>query len=193
MTDDGWKIIDHSPNVALAHARHWAVAVRAQAARVVEGSGSLQQIPDAFLLIIAVRNVRRAADMALGQLTSTAAKEQLREALDDFAARLPEVVAARDVLEHFDDYSLDVGNLQQPTIRKRRQRAADEDLAQQYRVEFEHVDNDPQRPRIRIGPYTLELAEAGHAASMVVYEIWAAVMTEEGKPVSRQAIAALLL
>ncbi len=191
MTDDEWKIIDHSVNVALAHAWQWAVAVRAQVARVVEGSGSLQQIPDAFLLIIAVRNVRRAADMALRHLTNTAAKDQLREALNDFEAALPGVVNARDVLEHFDDYSLGVGNLQQPTTRKQ-QRAADEELAQQYRIEFEHIDNDRQRPRIRIGPHLLDLDAAGRAASLLVYEVWAAVMTDEGRPVSRQAIAAFL-
>jgi hypothetical protein len=75
--------------------------------------------------------------------------------------------------------------------RRRQQRVADEQLAQQYRIDFEHVD-DPKRPRIRIGPHTIDLTEAGRAASLLVYEVWAATMTDQGKPVSRQAIAAFL-
>jgi len=167
-------MIDHGPNVALTHAYLWAVAVRAQVQRVVEGNGSPQRTPDAFLLVIAARNVRRAACMALAHLTGTGAREQLREALDHFDTTLPDLEDARNVLEHFDEYTRGVGHRQQrPTI-KPGQRAADEPLAQQYRVGFEHVGDDPRRRRIRIGPHAIELTEAGRAASQLVQEIRAA-------------------
>jgi hypothetical protein len=89
MEDRDWRLIDHSTNVAMAHAWQWALAVRAQAGRVSDGGRSLQQIPDAYLLVISLRNVRRAADMAWAHLTDTAAKGQLREALGDFDDAVP--------------------------------------------------------------------------------------------------------
>lgn len=184
-------MIEHSANVAMSHAWSWAVAVRAQAARIVDGCGTFQEVPDAMMMIGAVRNVRRAAAMALQHLSTDVARVQLQEALDDFDAALPGISAARNVIEHFDEYSVGVGHLQQPEVSSRL-RSPDEQLAQQYRIYIDHADKDPQHPLIRIGPFVIDLAEAGPAASRLVHEIWAANMTDEGKPVSRQVIGAFL-
>ncbi|MPZ88958.1 MAG: hypothetical protein GEU81_12970 [Nitriliruptorales bacterium] len=124
-------------------------------------------------------------------LTTVAAREQLSEALEDFDAALPGVSRARDVLEHFDAYTRGVGDLQQPNV-GRRGRAPDERLARQYRIDFDHIDDDVGWPRLHIGPYPIDLTEAGRAASRLVDEIWAAAKTDEGEPVSRQALAAFL-
>lgn len=175
----------------MAHAWSWAVAVRAQATRIVEGCGTFQEVPDAMMMIGAIRNVRRAADMALNHLRTDPARTQLQEALDDFDAALPGVNNARNVIEHFDEYSRGIGRLQQPAVSVY-QRAANEQYAQDYRIQIEHVDNDPNHPQIRIGPYVIDLADAGVAASRLVHEIWAANMTDEGKPVSRQDVASFL-
>jgi hypothetical protein len=55
-----------------------------------------------------------------------------------------------------------------------------------------HIDHDPNRPRLTVGPYAIALPEAAHGASVLIVELWAAIKTDDGEPVSRQAIAALL-
>ncbi|MEQ7129471.1 hypothetical protein ABN034_33780 [Actinopolymorpha sp. B11F2] len=151
-----------------------------QSTRVVEGCGRHSEVPDAYLLVLALRNVRRAADMALRHLVTAKARDQLRAALDEFETRLPGAKEARDVIEHFDDYSGGVGDQQQPAIRQRDSRVPDEQLAQQYRIDFEHVVNDPARSLLHVGPHIVDLTAAGRAASQLVHEMWLAAKTEDG-------------
>jgi hypothetical protein len=108
VTDDEWRMIDHSPNVALAIAWQWSIAVGAQAARVRDGA-AVGRIPDAYLLVLAVRHVRCAADMAMRYFTTAAGRDQLRNAVDNFDAELPGVKEIRDILERCDDYARGVG------------------------------------------------------------------------------------
>jgi hypothetical protein len=116
---------------------------------VVEGCGTHNEAPDAFLLVMCARDVRRAAEMARKHVATDAARGQLGEALDDFDRALPGVENARDVLEHFDEYTRGAGDLQQPG--ERRPRTPGEELALCYQIGFEHIDNDPARPNWSLG------------------------------------------
>lgn len=87
-------------------------------------------------------------------------------------------------------YTRGVGHLQQPGL-KSRKRAPSEELARRFRVDFDWIDNDPQRPRLRVGPYEIKLVEAAQAARLLPFEIRAAIKVEEADPVSREAVAAL--
>jgi hypothetical protein len=62
------------------------------------------------------------------------------------------------VLEHFDEYTRGAGRLQQPTVKRARDRVADEALAQQFRITFDYIDREAKQPRIHIGPYSIDLA-----------------------------------
>lgn len=190
-TDDGddWRMTEHSPNVAMGMAGLWADTARMQVARVLDPTPQpFATVADAYQAVFAIRRVRRAAGMALEYLTDTAAKAQLREALDDFDRELPHVTAMRDALEHFDEYTRGIGNHQQPDV-KRAKRLADEALAEQYRAEIAYLDDDRERPMLCVGPPSVDLVGASTLASMLKYEIWAAIRTEEGKPVSREWLA----
>jgi hypothetical protein len=184
-------MVDHGSNIAMATAWQWANAARAQMRRVYAANGGPHQVTDSHMLLVAVRNVRRAASMAVEQLATVAAQEQLRAALDDFDAAVPGSGDARNVLEHFDEYSLGIGQLQQPGVKKQ-MRVPNEQLAQQYRVSFEYIDNDVERLCLHVGPVAIDINKAAHAASRLVYEIWAAVKTDEGDRVTRQAVDNLL-
>jgi hypothetical protein len=159
--------------------------------RVYAANGGSLRVTDASILLVALRNVRRATDMAIEHIASSPAKGQLREALNDFDAELPGSRDARNVLEHFDEYSLGIGDLQQPNVKKKL-RVPNEQLAQQYRISFEFIDGDTKRLRLIVGPIDVDLNKTARAASALVYEIWAAVNTDQGNSVSRQAVANLL-
>ncbi len=183
-------MIDHSPNAAMGHAWQSARTARAQVARVINAIDGMTQVPDAHQAVCAIRNVRRAAAMALEHLTDAAAKDQLREALADFDRAYPNVCEARNVLEHFEDYSRGVGHLQQPELQAWK-RQPNEQLARRFRVGFDWIDDDPHRPRVSVGPYEIDLPKAASAASLLPFEIWAAIKVQEGDPVPREFVAAL--
>ncbi|HEX2038098.1 MAG TPA: hypothetical protein VHF47_00020 [Acidimicrobiales bacterium] len=78
----------------------WALAVEVERERVTDRSGGqFQNELDARLLVLAIRNVIRAVGWA-GKYEPAAVKR----ALADFVVRVPNAVAVRDILEHFDEY-----------------------------------------------------------------------------------------
>jgi hypothetical protein len=177
MANDEWQLIDHSVNVGLTTAWQWSVAVHAQAERVANGSGA-RRVPDAYLLVLAVRNVRRAAEMVKNTVRTTGASVQMSAALERFDNALPGITKIRDVLEHFDDYARGVGNDQQPGVKKG-QRVPDEQLAMSYTINFESVSPDPRQFRIRIGTHVVELTQAPLAARNLVRDIHSTLTAEE--------------
>ncbi len=78
-----------------------APGVRLQLERF-RGSG---RVSDAYLLVIALRNVLRAARLAREELITDAGRAALDQAITAFEETLPGVQSARDVLEHFDEYA----------------------------------------------------------------------------------------
>ena len=118
------------------------------------------------------------------------AKEQLAEALADFDLALPGITDARNVVEHFDEYSIGTGQLQRAQLRDEPSLTPGE-LADIFAVRFDWTDSDERRPQLRVGQHVIEIGRAGDAASLLVDEIWAALKTEEGTPTSRSAAWAI--
>lgn len=87
----------------------WALAAELQRDRVVNRSaGRFVNQVDATLLAVAIRNVVRAAEWA-----KRFDAARVSAALGVFDSRVPNAVAVRNMLEHFDKYERGQGNLQQ--------------------------------------------------------------------------------
>jgi hypothetical protein len=110
-----------------------------------------------------------------------------------FEESLPGVKDARNVLDHFDEYTQGIGNLQQPHVKQRHMRRPDEQAAQEYRIDFDYADAPASfdRPRLHVGRHVIEIAAAGQAATRLTNEIWAAGKHAEGTPVPRAFLAAI--
>jgi len=68
---------------------------------------------DAALMLLALRNVERAARWTISELSQVSdADHDTDDLLAQFHAYLPGLVDARDALEHFDEYAVGKGRLQ---------------------------------------------------------------------------------
>jgi hypothetical protein len=99
---------------AWSHAYMWATNVQRLADRLLDTTNAtmVERIGDGAALTLAVRNVLRAAEMA-HDLADGDKAEKMAAAIDDFKRALPDVVKARNVLEHFDEYTVGQGWMQQ--------------------------------------------------------------------------------
>jgi hypothetical protein len=93
----------------VGHLRIWHEAVATQRDRLVApdpGSTTLRQ-SDAFLFLLALRNLARAVDAVARRLGGRRAAE----AFIEFTTRVPRWKDIRDLIEHFDAYEAAEGNL----------------------------------------------------------------------------------
>lgn len=111
-------------------------------------TANTEREPLALMLALALRNLSRAAEMAVHYL-SGAKRAGLQEQIDIFNRALPDLVHARDMLEHFDEYAAGTG---------RRQRQ-DADLI--YEVAVSHNDASWI---LCVGPHRIDIANARAAA-----------------------------
>jgi hypothetical protein len=161
-------------NLALGHAWLWAKASEVPAAGLLgHGSG----LPDALLLLVALRTVRRAAIMAETSLQKPEAQRLLGDALAKFDAALPGVKAARDIIEHLDEYTIGEG-LEQKKLRKATPTLTAAELAARYAPRLEGTYNEPI---VRVGPYSIEAAKVPGAAGSLFEGIRAAARAEDGR------------
>jgi hypothetical protein len=102
-------------NEALAHLATWEHAVRNQANRVLGAAPDshlgVNIKADGYLLVLALRNVLRAAKLVL-VVAPPSAIRAISAAISAFEADVAGAKDARDVLEHFDEYLRGKGNLQ---------------------------------------------------------------------------------
>lgn len=102
---------------AATHAYLYAGAVKHQAWQLLQPDSAENEVPadladlrsaarqsHALMLMLALRNVLRAAEMA-EKYADRPERQNLRAAVARFKNRLPDLVRARGVLEHFDEYS----------------------------------------------------------------------------------------
>ncbi len=155
--------------VALGHAWESSQAVRLQLERF-RGSG---RVSDAYLLVIALRNVLRAARLAREELITDAGRAALDQAITTFEETLPGVQSARDVLEHFDEYARGRGGI-----------GEDRGTLGPYPVTIAGSgDRDeggwPERLVLHIGPHPVDLTAAPQAAAALVHAIHLAARAEE--------------
>lgn len=190
MIENEWRHTDHGLNMALTLAYE---SVRDLAAHVEEaGRPGSRQIGAARDVVHKASRVLQYAEMGKRYLTTTEARRQLGKATKDFHASAPGVVNARDIHEHGDEYSQGRGNLQRKEKKRRdpagTEEGLDEVLAREYRPDVEYVDGDPMRLRLHVGRETLDVDQVAQAAARLVHELYAAARTDEGEPVSRQAV-----
>lgn len=89
------------------HVYRWARATDMQAERVLGPVGGGNKQADALLFCLSLNNLIRAAGLAV-QLKVPLADE----VLDSFLGSFPDAKSVRDIIEHFDDYELGIGKLQ---------------------------------------------------------------------------------
>jgi hypothetical protein len=100
---------DRVLGTAAGQAYMWVEAVILQRQRIVDPAATtVTHMADAALLALAVRNLRRSADLAIAVLHG-ARRARVRKAAAEFDRSLPQFKDLRDVLDHFDDYALGVG------------------------------------------------------------------------------------
>jgi hypothetical protein len=125
-----------------------------------------------MVLLVALRNVHRAAEMAVRHLTDATTRQVVTDALTAFDAELPGLVDARDIIEHFDEYRLGTGKLQRCNPAGR---TADQ-LAEDFAPRLHY--GAASHPQITLGPYVLDLSLAALALQHLVRDLRAAVSAE---------------
>lgn len=146
-------------DVAARHAYMYATAVGKLADLILDTPpiddqfaqfvANTEREPMALMLALALRNLSRAAEMAVCNL-SGAKQAGLQEQIDSFNRALPDLVHARDMLEHFDEYAAGTG-------RRQRQNA---DLI--YEVA---VSRNDASWMLCVGPHRIDIANARAAAN----------------------------
>jgi hypothetical protein len=172
MTSSAASPVPTPANLALSHAWLWAKAALPLAQRLDLDDGQGSGLPDAMVLLVALRNVHRAAEMAVRHLTDATARQVVRDALAAFDAELPGLVDARDIIEHFDEYRLGKGRLQK---RNPASRTADQ-LAEDYAPHLHY--GTASYPQITLGPYVLDLSRAALASQHLGRDLRVAVSSE---------------
>jgi hypothetical protein len=123
----------------------WAVGVLHSAARArsfpLTSEGQLHAETEAAHTLLDLRNLLRAMDWGLARLP---ADHPVFAELEDFHTRFAGVVAARDALEHFDEYSAGNGRHQR---------------ANPGQWHFDVLRETPEDVVVQIGPHSLDLGE----------------------------------
>jgi hypothetical protein len=102
------------PAAAWTAAYMWSDVVARCADRVLDSTDltTVEHMGEAATLTVALRNVRRAAEVAR-PLATGQDRERIDAAIQAFEQGLPQAKDARDVLEHFDDYGAGTGWIQE--------------------------------------------------------------------------------
>ncbi|MFB7517240.1 hypothetical protein [Streptomyces sp. NPDC056144] len=182
-TKEKWRPTQHGANIG--HTSAWMAhrKVALDVHRILSEDDPDRAVIDAPYTVMALRHVIRGVRMAHEHLKTEPAKELLREALGDFDKAVPGGKKARDVIEHFDEYAMGIGYLQQPGG-SRRDNTPDDDLSEQYNHRLEwRADGEERRPVYVAGPFEVDLVAAEDAAFRLVCNTYEALRMDEGNPV----------
>lgn len=176
-----WRRIDNGANIGQSSAWWWAGIVRLQLRRILTEHDGSQEIMDAHLLLLALRQVIRGAEMSRNHAKTDQARDMITAALAKFDSAIPGGKDARDVIEHFDEYSQGVGRLQQPGV-KAPKRVPNEQHADDFSI-VPGWDATPEgrRPILAVGPFRIDLITAEDAAFRLHTEVYEAVLAGEGR------------
>ncbi|MEP6527785.1 MAG: hypothetical protein ABJA86_11540 [Nocardioidaceae bacterium] len=121
------------------------------------GQSGLVRRADAALMLLALRNVLSAAEWSASDLREHA--EDIDDTIATFRHLLPNLVNARDVLEHFDEYALGVGRFQRGSPEM---------------FYFDLVEG-AEEPTVVVGRFTLSVLHAPDACRWLVISLLARV------------------
>ena len=128
----------------------WAMAALTSAERVLRSDRSFGpwsvRSTDAALMLLALRNVERAAVWVADELRAEQGS-RVDNIVATFHSYLPGMVDARDALEHFDEYSRGKGRLQR---------------GNHVRYDF-HLVSEQGREVVTVGPLSLDVEHARNA------------------------------
>lgn len=158
MTD--FDPLDHTVDFARGQLHLWCRAVRLQAERVLQGERRLDSQVDALLLLVALRQASRAADLIAEESDDEATSAAVRSALHAFDERVPDVKDLRDVVEHFDDYMRGLGNLSHPRTSMNR-RIPSSSAASQFPIFYSWSG---ERYILHVGLMSVDVGDAAEAA-----------------------------
>lgn len=161
-----WTRFDHPMPVAFDYVIQWCTAVQMQADRVLSTLGGIARGSEAALLIVALNNAERAARFASANASGEAATSAIDNALKQFDDAVPDVKAARNMIEHFDAYERGTGDSQQPGI-NRRTRKPDKAATDTFSVAY--VGRDPNL--LEIGPHRINVTGARDGASELLERV----------------------
>lgn len=181
---DVWLHTEHGSNIGMSSAWWWSRGVTMQLHRIlVEHNGS-QEIMDGNLLLLALRQVIRGAEMSGRHAKTDAASGMIGQALNDFDNAIPGGKDARDVIEHFDEYTQGVGRLQQGHVRDPKKRVPNDQLAEDFRVGWRwDLTSEGRRPVLTVGPFDIDLINAEDASFRLQCNVYEALLTDEGRPI----------
>lgn len=185
-TTEAWRPTVHGANIG--HSSAWMAhrKVALDLHRMLNEDDCDRALIDAPYTVMALRQVLRGVEMTRKHVKTEAARELLREALTAFDRAVPGGKRARDVIEHFDEYAMGIGNLQQPQVPRTKDRVPDDELSEAFnhRLEWER-EGDSRRPVYVAGPYRVDLQAAEEAAFRLVCDAYEALRLDEGDPVPR--------
>ena len=122
-------------------------------------------VPEGYVFILALRNLRRAAALVASALTQTKDRQAANAALVEFDLSLPGAKQARDILEHFDDYARGVGNLQ---------RRQPEPVSFPVTVDVGPAAGGGRQMVLNVGEFAVPIADAAATACRLHADIYAA-------------------
>ena len=151
------------PRTLVGYIMQWAVAVEEMHDRLTDRPTALGGWSDntwAAILADALRQLFRAVDLAR-RTTEGSTRDAITTAIADFEKTVPDAVQARDIVEHFDDYAIGAGDLQQPA------RTAGRQPFPPAHIWTYTFDPTTRRYQLDIGGgYTIDTAATGAALKM---------------------------
>lgn len=159
-------------NLAINAAFTWVRAAMEQATRLLRGASYWE----AYVLLLSLRQVLRAAEMAQSStFQSRRARQILSDAVRRFKSDLPDLVDARDIIEHFDRYAVGKGDLQRDD-RDADPSLTDAELANRYAARLEGPWGEPI---LRVGTRALEITKVIEACDRLFKRMFAAAKAED--------------
>lgn len=163
-----WSPADHSYAIALSETQWTLWTVRLCARRIHEGRDPERQI-HARQIVTALLRIERFAKMAQDACRGVVpeAAHALGQAIEAFTTAVPGARHARDILEHYDAYS--VGKGQKQTL------AASGNASRELARQFSRFGYDPSTDQIQTGPYQINVTDAATQARQLTAVVHTAV------------------
>ena len=174
---ESWYPTESPDAIALSHTQWWYWAAQLTATRIKDGHGPAQQI-DARFYIVALHQMCSSITRIAMPLLDAPNRKTLGTAIGDFAQQCPDLTLARDIIMHFDEYTVGTGNKQLKQKRTDPTRTAGE-LALQFATGIGYY---PAERQVRVGHLVFELDDTQRAATVLFDVLLVTLKTYKTRP-----------